>query len=581
MIAWRVYWVRKKSVFIFLTMILVICIFSQSATYALNMGLLNIKENSSPMIVSLHPDNNTIANDTVVVFYANITDADGDLGNVSLIIETKTWEMFYNATSGYYERAILFEEPGNYTWRVVATDTAGHNVSSEIMVIQLPEDLFRYPMPDYDVIEKYNETSVNVRDNEYIYITWVFRHALYVWFREDAYLAIQATRWIENKTTNQQDYVVEKYTRYEFSYYYEKGNQTLLSAAMVSALWLDMPWAMIDFNNATDVIVSPVETGYSGIYPVIEWNITFCNVTLSFDNKKSYVTVHFINILTVKGDEIELKVGIIYNLTNFKIFRWNSTTGTMEEVEDGYKYTIKMIIIHDVVVMERTDTDLFNVTSILPTKEYENGTAIYEYKNTTISTVHLNNEYLDMNSTSYKIKYADVQIQHVEEGSKYYTHVCYIFDDLTYNDTRTVYLDPKYIYYGKFSESRTIDNKPPEIIVIYPENGSNIMSDNITIKWTAKDDETAIDYFRISIDNNPWITIGRSLSYTISGLTNGDHTIKIMAVDLTGNYRIVTITFSVSVQKTENITHYAIYGTVLTIFIALVLYFVRKRKIRS
>lgn len=35
------------------------------------------------------------------------------------------------------------------------------------------------------------------------------------------------------------------------------------------------------------------------------------------------------------------------------------------------------------------------------------------------------------------------------------------------------------------------------------------MSDNIVIKWSAKDDETAIDYFCISIDNDPWITIGR------------------------------------------------------------------------
>ena len=56
-----------------------------------------------------------------------------------LVINSTSWEMIFNATSGYYEKAIKFERAGNYTWFVVAVDGAGNNISSDKMLIEVPE----------------------------------------------------------------------------------------------------------------------------------------------------------------------------------------------------------------------------------------------------------------------------------------------------------------------------------------------------------------------------------------------------------------------------------------------------------
>lgn len=585
---------NQKVTFFFLIVILATYIVSPSVAYALNAKQSNIKTGSPPEILELFPDNNTVTNDTTVVFRANITDSDGDLENVSLILEADVWEMFYNATSGYYERTILFDEPGNYTWKVVARDASGNNISSEERIVCLPEDLFKYPMPEYNLVEEYNTTSVGTRDNELIYITWLFRHALYVHFTEDKYFKIEVERHIENETINQQNYTTEMYTSYVFYYHYITGEEEeLLSIARLSELFIHIQEfnIRIDFNNATSVLISPVEVGYLGRYPIFKWNVTFCNITVLFGEKNSTTTVHFTGTITVKGDEVEFKLGLLIDLSSFKVFRLNSTTGVMEELKDECKYSISATFIHDVVISRRVGNMIEGI-SLLPTKTYENGTAVYEYKNTTISTIHLNNEFLDVNSTGhYDVKYANVNIEHVNDSETglYFVRICYTFGNLTYGRTQKVYLDPKFIYYGDFCKFVIMDNNPPEITIIQPKNGTIITSNNIVIEWEAVDRETGVDYFCISIDNHPWITIGRGLSYTITELEAGNHTVKLMAVDLVGNYRIVAVIFMIQNTSSNNarittqntssnisIIRYAIYSVIpIVLVVLLVSYVVR------
>ncbi|MHA1593497.1 MAG: hypothetical protein ACTSXJ_08105 [Candidatus Baldrarchaeia archaeon] len=402
--------------------------------------------------------------------------------------------MIFNATSGYYEKAIKFERAGNYTWFVVAVDGAGNNISSDKMLIEVPEEVLRLSMPHYDLTSSYNTSSVNVRDDIYMKITWLFSHRLNVSISKDVYLLIHVAKWIENETKYGQNFV-EGYARYDFSYYYKMGQETLMSVAMINAIWIHD--IKVDFYNVSKVSISNVSTAYDGIYPVIRWNTTFHNVTARFGDHVSNVTVHFVTTVVKKEDRIDLKVSFIIDVADFKIYEL--IDDNYKELEAGESFSIKMIIIHDVVVTKEISPGYFNVTSILPSKQFENGTYVYEYNNRTISTVHLDREFLGINATSYVARQAEVTITQMKNEISYVT-VTYEFSNLTYGSTRAIYLDPRYIYYGEF---KTIDKNPPTITVPSPQNGSSIGENHVTIKWMARDDETAVDHFCISIDNGP------------------------------------------------------------------------------
>ena len=74
-----------------------------------------------------------------------------------------------------------------------------------------------------------------------------------------------------------------------------------------------------------------------------------------------------------------------------------------------------------------------------------------------------------------------------------------------------------------------------------------------TFTWNASTDNTGVTAYLVQVDNGSLIDIGGNLTYTISTLSNGSHTIKILAEDAAGNTSPVS-SFSFTVDSSQSST---------------------------
>ena len=100
--------------------------------------------------------------------------------------------------------------------------------------------------------------------------------------------------------------------------------------------------------------------------------------------------------------------------------------------------------------------------------------------------------------------------------------------------------------YNQSSFGFNVDTKAPSVIITAPQNNTITNVSSVTIKWSGKDN-FGIAYYEIKVDNNAWKKVGNSTSYQLN-LQNGQHIIKVKAVDKAGNYNETSITIIVDTQ---------------------------------
>ncbi len=91
----------------------------------------------------------------------------------------------------------------------------------------------------------------------------------------------------------------------------------------------------------------------------------------------------------------------------------------------------------------------------------------------------------------------------------------------------------------------TVDNIAPCISIISPLKNSTINGRKVVINFVAKDDLSGIKKCEIKVDNGTWIDLGKNTTWTLENLSNGKHTLYIMAIDNAGNTAIEKIEFTV------------------------------------
>ncbi|MFO7991326.1 MAG: Ig-like domain-containing protein [Thermoplasmata archaeon] len=90
------------------------------------------------------------------------------------------------------------------------------------------------------------------------------------------------------------------------------------------------------------------------------------------------------------------------------------------------------------------------------------------------------------------------------------------------------------------------DDQPPTVSITSPTNGDDIDSTSVTIQWSGSDDN-GIDHYEIRRDSGAWLDVGTSTSHTYSGLSEGDHTVDVMAYDTIGQTDMDSVTFEVDI----------------------------------
>jgi membrane peptidoglycan carboxypeptidase len=94
----------------------------------------------------------------------------------------------------------------------------------------------------------------------------------------------------------------------------------------------------------------------------------------------------------------------------------------------------------------------------------------------------------------------------------------------------------------------TIDNRPPEIRILTPGEGAEITppANGKLVLQTEIVDDLGIEQVQFAMDGKPLATLLQE-PYAISWVvTPGEHTFKVMAVDLAGNQSEVSVTFRVT-----------------------------------
>ncbi len=88
------------------------------------------------------------------------------------------------------------------------------------------------------------------------------------------------------------------------------------------------------------------------------------------------------------------------------------------------------------------------------------------------------------------------------------------------------------------------DTENPVVNISTPKDGHIYGTADVTVFWNGTDN-MAIDHYEVSLDGGAWINVGNSTNYTFTNLADGDHTVDVKAVDLSGNEGYDNVTFNV------------------------------------
>ncbi len=117
----------------------------------------------------------------------------------------------------------------------------------------------------------------------------------------------------------------------------------------------------------------------------------------------------------------------------------------------------------------------------------------------------------------------------------------------------------------------TVDTIDPDLDIAAPASGSVVASSEVRVWFSTGDATSGVDHVEIRIDGGPATVIGSAAtSHTITGLSDGPHTVEVTVFDRAGNLETVTVTFRVDTSFLSPFGPYGITGIVtLSIVLAV------------
>jgi len=130
----------------------------------------------------------------------------------------------------------------------------------------------------------------------------------------------------------------------------------------------------------------------------------------------------------------------------------------------------------------------------------------------------------------------------------------------------------------------SFETKDPTVSISGPGSGAVVTSSSTTVQWSAGDTTSGVDHIELRIDGgNPQTLSSSTTSQSLTGLSDGSHTVTITVVDRAGNTATASVTFRVDTGffSPSGPYGYAGIGAVLFALIAVVvlaLLFLRRRR---
>lgn len=93
--------------------------------------------------------------------------------------------------------------------------------------------------------------------------------------------------------------------------------------------------------------------------------------------------------------------------------------------------------------------------------------------------------------------------------------------------------------------SLTVDATKPTIVILSPASGAVIEKSEVYVSWQCSDATSGIAFVELKVNALDWIDVTGKSSHTVTGLAEGNHEVRVRAIDKAGNVaeKIVTFTF--------------------------------------
>jgi len=90
------------------------------------------------------------------------------------------------------------------------------------------------------------------------------------------------------------------------------------------------------------------------------------------------------------------------------------------------------------------------------------------------------------------------------------------------------------------------DTIAPYVSITTPSDGEFLNTSYVDVQWAGGDNQTWIDHYEIRLDNNvSWADEGNNTAETFIGLSDGNHSIEVKAVDSAGNENFDSVNFTI------------------------------------
>jgi hypothetical protein len=119
----------------------------------------------------------------------------------------------------------------------------------------------------------------------------------------------------------------------------------------------------------------------------------------------------------------------------------------------------------------------------------------------------------------------------------------------TGDGTKTAYVqfrDNAGLISYSYLDTIVLDTTAPTILIASPSPGYEARSSTLTVTWMGSDETSGINSYEIRLDKGPWINVGTNTTHTLLGLSDGDHTICVKAMDIAGNSKETKVSFTVN-----------------------------------
>jgi len=134
------------------------------------------------------------------------------------------------------------------------------------------------------------------------------------------------------------------------------------------------------------------------------------------------------------------------------------------------------------------------------------------------------------------------------------------------------------------SVSFSVDSGAPQVSITSPGVNAKLSKSDMTVTWTGTDSLSGIDHYEVQIGYGQWVNVGTATSYQFTNLDDAWHSVKVKAVDKSGNTATSTVGFGIytSVWSTngpyQGIPLFALIGGIVAIAALSLLLWHRKGK---